>query len=100
MKFHNSSSSNVPIQVDELSMNGFDAVGFGTFLNFSFPLTDASYVSVERGIDAFSKNKVNVYFAPVVAGHRYTIDSRGIGFYATDNQIEDQNGDLVLVISI
>ena len=90
------------IQVDYINFNGFSAVGFGAFLNFSFPVSDANYLTAEAGLDVFSHDGSNVALAPVLLGYRYTLDGSGTGFYlepnagysfaGTDIQVPDANG--------
>jgi hypothetical protein len=73
------------IQVDRLTLKGFNAIGFGGFFNFSVPVSDANYITGELGLDAFSSNENNVLLAPVLMGYRYTIDGSGTGFYLEPN---------------
>jgi len=95
-------TSNAQLEIDRLSFKGFNAVGFGGFLNFAFPVSDADYVTAEIGLSAFSNNGNDVITAPFVAGYRFTIDRSGTGFYlepnagygfaATDIQLPDAQG--------
>jgi hypothetical protein len=90
------------LQVDQLSFKGFNAIGFGGFLNFSVPVSDANYVTAEIGLDYFSSHEDHAALAPLLAGYRYTIDGSGTGFYiepnagyafaGTDIQVDDGNG--------
>jgi hypothetical protein len=95
-------SANAQLEIDRLSFKGFNAIGFGGFFNFAFPITDADYVTAEIGLGVFSNNGSNVVTAPFLAGYRFTIDRSGTGFYlepnagygaaATDIQLPDANG--------
>jgi hypothetical protein len=95
-------TSTAQLEVDQLSFKGFNAVGFGGFFNFAFPITDADYISAELGLSAFSSNGNSVITAPLLAGYRFTIDRSGTGFYlepnagygfaATDIQLPDAQG--------
>ncbi len=96
------SALDAQLQVDHLSFKGFSAVGFGAFLNFAIPVSEADFVTAEGGLDLFSSQQQNVVVLPLLAGYRYTLDRSGTGFYlepnagysygGTDIQIEDQNG--------
>jgi len=96
------SKLNAQIQVDYMSMKGFSAIGFGTFLNFAFPVNESDYGTIEGGFDAFSKDDNYVINAPCILGYRYTLDRTGEGFYVEPNlgyafgdsdvQVSDQNG--------
>lgn len=74
------------IEVDHLSMKNFQSTGFGGFLNFSIPVSDANYATAEFGVQYF-KNKYDeeVGLIPVLAGYRYTLNQSGTGLYLEPN---------------
>jgi len=76
------------IEVEHVSMKEFKATGFGGFLNFSFPVSDANYVTAELGAQYFSdKYDEEVIMLPVLAGYRYTVNQSGTGLYSNRMQV-------------
>lgn len=73
------------IEVARVSVKNFKAIGFGGFLNFSFPVSDANYATIEGGVQYFSKDEEYLALIPVLAGYRYTLDQSGSGIYAEPN---------------
>ena len=66
------------------------SLGFGGFLKFSLPVSDASDLTFEGGANVFSdKNDPSYGWAlvPVKLGYRYTLNQTGTGFY-----LEPQGG--------
>ena len=77
---------NAQIEVAHVSTKNFSAIGFGGFLNFSVPVSEADYVTIEGGIQYFKdKNTNELGLVPVLAGYRYTLDHSGTGFYIEPN---------------
>ncbi|MDQ2862653.1 MAG: hypothetical protein M3R50_03205, partial [Bacteroidota bacterium] len=63
--------SNAQIEVAHISSKDFNAFGFGGFLNFSIPVSEANYVTIEGGLQYFKdKNTTVVALFPVLAGYR------------------------------
>ncbi len=78
--------SNAQIEVAQASTKDFSAIGFGGFLNFSIPVSEANYVTIEGGYQHFKdKNTNELGLVPVLAGFRYTLDQTGTGFYVEPN---------------
>lgn len=77
---------NAQIEVAHIKVKDFKATGFGAFLNFSFPVSEANYVTLEGGVQYF-KNKYDEDLArvPVLLGYRYTLNQSGTGFYVEPN---------------
>lgn len=60
----------------------YNSIGFGGFLNFSFPVSDGDFLTVEGGVEYFnSSDDEELALIPVLAGYRYTFDRSGSGFY-------------------
>ena len=78
---------NAQIEVAHLSIKNFSRFGFGAFLNFSFPVSQADYVFVEGDVQYFKNADENedAIILPVVAGYRYTLNQTGTGFYIAPN---------------
>ncbi len=77
---------NAQIEVAHVSAKDFNAFGFGGFLNFSIPVSDANYLTFEGGIQHFKdKNTSELNLLPVLVGYRYTLDQTGSGFYVEPN---------------
>lgn len=73
---------NAQIEVDYANSKNFNAIGFGGFLNFSFPSSEADYVTIEGGFQYFkNKDDEDLGLIPVLLGYRYTLDRTGSGFY-------------------
>lgn len=78
--------SNAQIEVAHISSKDFNAFGYGGFLNFSIPVSEANYVTIEGGLQYFKdKNTTVVALFPVLAGYRYTLNQTGSGFYIEPN---------------
>jgi len=71
--------------------NGSDVgLGYGAYLKFSYPVSDAADVTFEAGANIFPLKDDNTHGwadIPLKAGYRYTFDQSGTGFY-----IEPQAG--------
>ena len=77
---------NAQIEVAHVSTKGFSALGFGGFLNFSVPVTEANYLTLEGGFLYFkNKHDEDLALIPVLVGYRYTIDQSGAGLYVEPN---------------
>ena len=99
------------IEVAHLSVKEFKAIGFSSFLNFSIPLSEANYVTVEGGLQYFKySDDEEVGLFPISLGYRYTVNRSGtglylepsagynfggttIGVYENDSPVSDGNGD-------
>ena len=99
-------SSTAQIEVDHISLKEFKQTGFGGFLNFAIPVSDADYVTAEVGLNYFSdKYDEDLAMVPFILGYRYTINRSGTGIYvepnagyvygATTIQEYDANGQLI-----
>ena len=77
---------NAQIELAHASTKGFSAIGFGGFLNFSLPVSEANYVTFEGGFQYF-KNQYDEDLAliPVLIGYRYTSNQTGSGLYVEPN---------------
>ncbi|MGN6601155.1 MAG: hypothetical protein ACTHK8_01825 [Ginsengibacter sp.] len=62
----------------------FHAFGFGGFLNFSLPVSEANYLTIDAGYEQF-KDNYDLDVAPVLLGYRYTLDQSGSGWYVEPN---------------
>ena len=77
---------NAQIEVAHVSSKDFTAFGFGAFLNFSIPASEANYVTIDGGIQSFKdKNTDELALLPVLVGYRYTLDQTGTGLYVEPN---------------
>ena len=59
-------------------------LGFGGFLKFSYPISEAADVTLEAGANIFQSKDDPEYglaVLPIKAGYRYTINQSGTGFY-------------------
>ena len=73
-------------EVEHITMKEFKSTGFGGFLNFSIPVSDANYATVEAGLQYFTdKYDEEVALIPVLLGYRYTLNQSGTGFYLEPN---------------
>lgn len=66
--------------------NGKDyKLGYGAFLKFSVPVSEASYVSMEAAFN-FAQEKEDpqsgMAVCPLKLGYRYTVNGSGTGLYA------------------
>ena len=78
--------SKAQIEVAYANSKNFNAIGFGGFLNFSLPVSNANYVTIEGGFQYFkNKNDEDLGLIPVLIGYRYTIDQSGSGLYVEPN---------------
>ena|SRR5665647_19441 len=80
-------SANAQLEIAKLAgkNSGNYKLGFGAFLKFAYPVSEAADVSLEGGALYFSEKQNSasgVAFVPVKIGYRYTINGTGIGFYA------------------
>ena len=74
------------IEVAHISVKEFKETGFGSFLNFSLPVSHANYLTLEGGLQLFkNSNDENVGIFPVLIGYRYTVNHSGTGFYVEPN---------------
>lgn len=64
-----------------ISSKGYKAFGFGGFLNFSIPVSEANALNIEAGVYTFSKDEDNVILIPLLASYRMSLDGTGTGFY-------------------
>jgi hypothetical protein len=73
---------NAQIEVDYAHGKDYNSIGFGGFLNFSFPAGESDYLTVEGGVQYFkSSDDEELALIPVLAGYRYTLDRTGSGLY-------------------
>ena len=74
------------IEVVHVSVKDFKSTGFGGFLNFSLPVSEANYMTLEGGLQYF-KNKYDeeLGLIPVLLGYRYTLNQSGSGLYVEPN---------------
>ncbi len=79
------SLSYAQIEVAHLSTKNFTGIGFGAFLNTSFPVSESNYVTAEAGLYVFSNHENKIALLPLLAGYRYTLDGTGTGWYAEPN---------------
>lgn len=74
------------IEVDHISLKEFKQTGFGAFLNFAIPVSDADYVTAEVGLNYFKdKYDEDLAMVPMLAGYRFTINRSGTGIYVEPN---------------
>jgi hypothetical protein len=72
---------NAQVEVSHLRTKNFSSTGFGAFLHFDIPVSEADYITAEAGFGLFRKNDQNVGIAPMLLGYRHTLDRSGTGFY-------------------
>ena len=81
-------------------------LGFGAFIKAGFPVSDASNVTLEIGVDFFPSKDAGegTAMCPLKAGYRYTLNGTGEGFYVEPQvgyniygvtSLLDDNGDNV-----
>jgi hypothetical protein len=80
-------SVNAQIEIAKLiGKNSADyKTGFGGFLKFGYPVSDAADVNLEVGAMFFFEKQNSasgIAFLPVKLGYRYTLNGSGTGFYA------------------
>lgn len=77
---------NAQIEVVHAKVKDFKATGFGSFLNFAIPASEANFVTLEGGLQ-YLKNKDDEELGlfPVLLGFRYTLNQSGSGFYLEPN---------------
>ena len=79
-------NANAQIEVARVSLKNFKAFGLAGFLNFSLPLSDADYLTIEGGLQYFKdKNDDDLMLVPALLGYRYTINRTGTGFFLEPN---------------
>ena len=84
--FFIATGANAQIEVLKVTgKNGKDyKLGFGAFLKFSVPASEASYISVEGGFN-FAQEKEDpeegMAVCPLKLGYRYTVNGSGSGLY-------------------
>ncbi|HEV7621830.1 MAG TPA: outer membrane beta-barrel protein [Flavisolibacter sp.] len=72
---------NAQVEVAHLSTKGFSAIGFGGFLNFAVPISDAESLTLEAGVYSFRQQDNHIILVPFLLGYRYTLDGSGSGIY-------------------
>jgi len=78
--------SSAQIEVNHVAMKDFKKNGFGAFLNFSFPVSDANYLTLEGGLQYYKDDyDEELALVPVLAGYRYTLNQSGTGLYVEPN---------------
>jgi hypothetical protein len=78
--------ANAQIEVAHVSSKIFKETGFGAFLNFSFPVSSANYITAEAGLQYFKNwDEEDMAVVPILVGYRYTINHSGAGFYIEPN---------------
>ena len=78
--------ANAQIEVNHVAMKDFKKNGFGGFLNFSFPVSDANYLTLEGGLQYYKDEyDEELVLVPVLAGYRYTLNQSGSGLYVEPN---------------
>ncbi|MEO9020727.1 MAG: hypothetical protein ABI237_12340 [Ginsengibacter sp.] len=83
MSFH---FSNAQIEGAYVTTKDFHAVGFGAFLNFSLPIQEVNYITIDAGYLFFKdKNTTELDLVPLLLGYRYTLDQTGSGWYVEPN---------------
>ncbi len=80
-------TANAQIQVSKLIGKDSDKIkiGYGAFLEFSYPLSDVSDITIEGGFTTFDlkrDNRYGIVTVPVKLGYRYIFSDAGYGFYA------------------
>jgi hypothetical protein len=78
--------SNAQIEVDKLiGKNASNyGIGYGAFLQFAFPASDAADITAEGGVVIFLEKDdatEGIAAVPVKLGYRYTLNGEGDGFY-------------------
>jgi hypothetical protein len=97
------SASQAQVEVAHLTSKGFNATGFGGFLNIAIPIDDSNAGIVEGAVYVFSSEGSHAAVAPAMIGYRHLLsDGADYGFYvepvagytfgATDIQAYDANG--------
>lgn len=77
--------STAQIEGNYASVKNFKEFGFGAFLNFSLPVTDANYLTLECGFQYYKNQQEDLAQVPIVLGYRYTLNQTGTGFYVEPN---------------
>src|SRR4051794_19757175 len=79
-------NTNAQIELAHVSVKNFKAFGFGGFLNFSLPVSEANYLTIEGGLQYFKdKNDNDLVLVPALFGYRYTLNQTGNGLYLEPN---------------
>ena len=73
------------IEVAQIYVKKFQSIGFGSFLNFSFPISESNYITIEGGLQYFAKEQEEVLLVPTLLGYRYTLNKTGTGLYVEPN---------------
>lgn len=81
-------SLNLNAQIQFSKIIGKDSkvygTGYGGFLKFSHPISEASDLTLELGANVFSLKEDPAFgwaLIPIKAGYRYTLNQSGTGFY-------------------
>ncbi|MEX6686609.1 outer membrane beta-barrel protein [Danxiaibacter flavus] len=69
------------IEVSHISSKNFKATGLSAFLNFSIPVAEVNYITLEGGVRYFKSNDEELALIPCLAGYRYTLNQSGSGLY-------------------
>ena len=70
------------IEIAHANVKGFSSTGFGVFLNFSQPVSQASSITLEGGLQYFvNRFSEDLGLIPVVLGYRYTLGGNETGIY-------------------
>jgi hypothetical protein len=77
--------SNAQIEGAYASTKKFNAFGVGGFLNFSLPVADANYITIDVGYQYFKNKSDEMDLVPLLLGYRYTWDQSGSGWYVEPN---------------
>ena len=67
------------------STKNFSGFGYGAFLNFSLPVADANYITIDAGYEHFEDKGDEMDLVPLLLGYRYTLDQSGSGWYVEPN---------------
>lgn len=79
------SSINAQIEVAHLNSKGFSAIGFGAFLNITFPVTEYGSVSAEAAFYYFRSGNDHIALVPFLLGYRHMLQDPEAGFYVEPN---------------
>jgi hypothetical protein len=69
------------IEGSHLRSKGFNAYGFGSFLNFGIPVSEGNSITAEAGFYYFHYDGDYVALVPFLLGYRHTFDGSGTGLY-------------------
>ena len=77
-----SSICRAQVEIAHVNVKGFSSTGFGVFLNFSQPISQASTLTLEGGLQYFvNRFSEDLGLIPVVLGYRYTLGGNETGIY-------------------